>query len=176
VVRQAFGSLDLAAGKLGHDGNPERVSQEVGELPGAHRGRRGAAGEAEVLRIELAADAATPSLVRRRVRRWLDTLRWPLDHRDDIVTAVDEATANIVDHAYRGAPGGPMRITARRLVAGQLEISVRDWGRWRRIPAAPGHRGHGLTLMKAIMHRVDLRHHQNGTEVILRTVATVPGG
>jgi hypothetical protein len=29
--------------------------------------------------------------------------------------------------------------------------------------------------MKAIMHRVDLRHHQNGTEVILRTVATGSG-
>jgi anti-sigma regulatory factor (Ser/Thr protein kinase) len=126
------------------------------------------------LQIVLVADTAAPSRVRRRFRRWLDGLGWPRDHRDDILMAVDEATANVVDHAYPGQRAGPVQIVARRLAGrlrGHVEITVRDWGCWRPVPADRGHRGRGLAMMKAFMHRVDLRCRDDGTEVVLRSPA-----
>lgn len=37
---------------------------------------------------------------RQQVRQWLDALGWPVEHAEDIELAVNEATANVVDHAY----------------------------------------------------------------------------
>jgi anti-sigma regulatory factor (Ser/Thr protein kinase) len=90
--------------------------------------------------------------------------------------AVDEATANVVDHAYPGQRAGPVQIVARLLAGGlrghrHVEITVRDWGRWRPVPADRGYRGRGLAMMKAFMHRVDLRCRDDGTEVVLRSPA-----
>ena len=156
------------------------MSLHVDERPVPYGPQRSAGDEAPALRIMLVADAATLSLVRRRFRRWLDGLGWPRDLRDDIVTAVHEAAANVVDHAYPGQSPGPIRIVARRLAGGlrgqrHVEISVRDWGRWRPAPADPGTRGRGLAMMRALMHRVDLRRLDNGTEVTMRSVAVQPG-
>jgi anti-sigma regulatory factor (Ser/Thr protein kinase) len=126
------------------------------------------------LQIVLVADTAAPSRVRRRFRRWLDGLGWPRDHRDDILMAVDEATANVVDHAYPGQRAGLVQIVARRPAGGlrcHVEITVRDWGRWRPVPADRGYRGRGLAMMKAFMHRVDLHRRDDGTEVVLRSPA-----
>jgi len=126
------------------------------------------------------ADAAALSRMRRRLRRWLDGLGWPQDLGDEVIMAVDEAASNVIDHAYPRQPAGPVRIIARRLVGGarghrHLEIRVRDWGRWRPSPSDPGHRGRGLMMMRAFMHRVDLRHMDDGTEVVMRSVAVAPG-
>ena len=74
------------------------MSVQTEEQPDPHR---------PALRIMLVADTATPSLVRRQFRRWLDALEWPRNHRDDIIMAVDEATSNVVDHAYPGQRAGP---------------------------------------------------------------------
>ncbi|MHA6619600.1 ATP-binding protein [Pseudonocardia sp. DLS-67] len=146
------------------------------ERPVPHRPSPGAGDEAPVLQIMLVADTATPSRVRRRFRRWLDGLGWPRDHRDDIIVAVDEATANVVDHAYLGQRAGPIWIVARELAAGlrghrHVEITVRDWGRWRPVPADPGFRGRGIAMMQAFMRRVDLRCRDDGTEIVLRSPA-----
>jgi anti-sigma regulatory factor (Ser/Thr protein kinase) len=127
----------------------------------------------------LVADTATPSRVRRRFRRWLDGLGWPREHRDHSIMAVDKATANVVDHAYPGQRAGPIWIVARRQLASGLrghrhvEITVRDCGGWRPIPADPGYRGRGLAMMKAFMHRVDLHCRDNGTEIVLCSPAVL---
>ncbi|GAA5126657.1 hypothetical protein GCM10023320_42850 [Pseudonocardia adelaidensis] len=126
------------------------------------------------------ADAAALSLVRRRFRRWLDGVGWPQDLGDEIIVAVDEAASNVVDHAYPGRRAGPMRIVARRLADGlrghrHVEIAVRDWGRWQPAPTDPGYRGRGLAMMRAFMHRVDLWRMDEGTEVVMRSVAVGPG-
>jgi anti-sigma regulatory factor (Ser/Thr protein kinase) len=152
------------------------MSLQTGERPSPRRPPRSAGDDAPALRIMLVADTAAPSRVRRRFRRWLDGLGWPRDQRDDILMAVDEATANVVDHAYPGRRAGPVHIVARLLAGGlrghrHVEIAVRDWGRWQPVPADRGYRGRGLAMMKAFMHRVDLRCRDDGTEVLLRSPA-----
>jgi len=44
-----------------------------------------------------------------------------------IEISVDEACANVVDHAYEGMPPGPMEVSFRQNDLG-LIITVRDWG------------------------------------------------
>ena len=130
------------------------------------------------LRLELAVDLAVPSIVRTRLRRWLDELGWPPDDADDVVLAVHEATANVVDHAYRPGDPGTVRLTARAAApdaGGGIEVRVRDRGRWRPAAADPGHRGHGLTVMRGCMDTVDVTTGDGGTEVRMVLGRTAPG-
>ena len=117
----------------------------------------------------------TTSWPGRRFRCWLDSLGGPPEYRDDIVIAVDEATADVVDHAYRGRRPGPVRIVARpaRTMRGhrRVEVTVRDRGGWQPTPADPGYRGRGLAMMRVLMHRVDPRRLAEGTEIVLRSPA-----
>jgi anti-sigma regulatory factor (Ser/Thr protein kinase) len=56
--------------------------------------------------MELAAELAVGSIVRHRTAEWLHANGWPSDDRDDMVTAVHEAVANVIDHAYGGGQPG----------------------------------------------------------------------
>src|SRR3954454_24289434 len=56
------------------------------------------------LMIVLPAVSSSASLVRQRTRAWLDALGWPTDDGEDVVMAVNEAVANVVEHTYRGQP------------------------------------------------------------------------
>lgn len=49
---------------------------------------------------ELEGRIQAPSLIRRAFRDWRGPLRWPADETTDLVLALDEAVANVVDHAY----------------------------------------------------------------------------
>jgi anti-sigma regulatory factor (Ser/Thr protein kinase) len=73
--------------------------------------------------------------IRQRLRGWLDAWNWPDDDLDDIIMAVDEAVANVVDHAYRTQPAlGDVHVYAwiTALVPEQrMSVSVTDRGRWR---------------------------------------------
>jgi serine/threonine-protein kinase RsbW len=132
------------------------------------------------LRVELPADQAVCSIARERVGRWLDVRGWASDDRDDVVLAVHEALANVVDHAYRGrAPGAVVLVATIRLHAvdqAQVVVSVQDRGRWRPVPRDAGHRGHGLKMMNGCMLEVDIRPGDDGTEVVMtgRVVTVQP--
>jgi serine/threonine-protein kinase RsbW len=146
--------------------------------------RLSSAAVGEGLRLELGAGLAGPSIVRTRLRRWLDELGWPSDEAEDIVLAVYEAVANAVDHAYRPGEPGPVRVSARAATGGngadpghaRIELHVRDEGRWRPADADPGHRGHGLVVMRGCMDTVDVTAGDGGTEVrmLSRGVALEP--
>lgn len=175
--------------------------------------------------------------IRRSVRRWLDAAGWPLIAAEDIELAVNEAVANIIDHAYLDDDPGPIRLhawitcatappatapttaalalpvappvvtapgTAPVLTMGaaavpppviavvtapgfpataialsepdppeskrRVTIAVSDRGRWspeRRTIDPGGHRGHGLTVMTAVMAAVHLQRSARGTMVVL---------
>ncbi len=82
-------------------------------------------------------------------------------------TAIDEACANVVDHAYQGKPDGKMHIQCR-LSDGEVTVTIVDYGRPfdpRSVPrpdiSAPLHKrqegGLGLYMMERLMDSVEFK-------------------
>jgi serine phosphatase RsbU (regulator of sigma subunit)/anti-sigma regulatory factor (Ser/Thr protein kinase) len=116
--------------------------------------------------LEFAVDARARSLttIRRALSRWLADLDVSKAVSKEIVMAVHEAAANVVEHAY-GPTGGIVTITATH--EGDLvEVWVRDSGEWR--GASKGDRGNGLRLMRGLMDDVMVDTSGPGTGVSLR--------
>jgi anti-sigma regulatory factor (Ser/Thr protein kinase) len=126
--------------------------------------------------------------LRRQLRRWLAAVGTDEDTASDVLLACGEAAANAVEHAFAGTaaepgstdPAGEHAFTASaagpagefevelRIGAGrELTLQVADTGRWRAVPA-PGDRGRGLPMMRAVMDSVDVESGQNGTVVTMR--------
>jgi GAF domain-containing protein/anti-sigma regulatory factor (Ser/Thr protein kinase) len=102
--------------------------------------------------------------MRPLLRRWLGKWGAGPDETYDIVVAVQEASANAIEHAY--SPGGATFDVEAEYAEGTITITVRDWGRWR---APRGtHRGRGLSMMRALMESVDVNRGEAGTTIVLR--------
>jgi serine phosphatase RsbU (regulator of sigma subunit)/anti-sigma regulatory factor (Ser/Thr protein kinase) len=116
--------------------------------------------------LEFAVDARARSLmtIRRAVSRWLEDLEVPQLIEKEIVMAVHEASANVVEHAY-GPAGGTITITAKH-EGDQVEVLVRDSGTWR--GSSRGDRGNGLQLMRGLMDDVLVDTSSTGTVTMLR--------
>jgi anti-sigma regulatory factor (Ser/Thr protein kinase) len=116
--------------------------------------------------LEFAVDASARSLVtiRRAFSRWLEDLEVPAPVMREIVMAVHEAAANVVEHAY-GPSGGTIAITAKH-EGDHVEVSVRDSGTWR--GSSRGDRGNGLRLMRGLMDDVMVDTSAAGTITTLR--------
>jgi serine phosphatase RsbU (regulator of sigma subunit)/anti-sigma regulatory factor (Ser/Thr protein kinase) len=116
--------------------------------------------------LEFAVDARARSLtmIRRAVSRWLEDLGVPVAVSKEIVMAVHEASANVVEHAY-GPAGGTLTITARH-EDDRVEVRVRDSGAWR--GSTRGDRGNGLRLMRGLMDEVLVDTSEAGTVTLLR--------
>jgi anti-sigma regulatory factor (Ser/Thr protein kinase) len=85
----------------------------------------------------------------------------------DVVVAVHEAAANVVEHAYRSG-SGTLRVDARA-DRERLVVSVRDQGRWR--PPVPSEeRGRGILLIRELMDDVTVQRgdDSHGTTVEIR--------
>ncbi len=105
------------------------------------------------LELDCVADAARLRDVRAAVRQWAAHAALDEDTTDDLLLVVGEAAANAVEHAYGGAPGR-VCVTVALVGGDRVEGTVADEGRWRPVPADPGFRGRGLTLMREL---TDLR-------------------
>jgi anti-sigma regulatory factor (Ser/Thr protein kinase) len=116
--------------------------------------------------LEFAVDARARSLavIRRAVSRWLEDLDVPPFVVREIVMAVHEASANVVEHAY-GPTGGTITIIAKH-EEDHVEMRVRDSGTWR--GSSRGDRGNGLRLMRGLMDEVLVDTSASGTVVMLR--------
>jgi anti-sigma regulatory factor (Ser/Thr protein kinase) len=77
----------------------------------------------------------------------------------DVITAVGEALANAVEHAYRGNQVGDVSLRARLDSDGTLAVDVVDSGR-HLPPVSQIDRGFGLRIMRAIAQsiRMDATH------------------
>ena len=115
------------------------------------------------LRLRVPAEPEALQQVRRRLRRWLETSGAPDDVRDDVVVATSEAVSNSIRHAY-GPSSAWVEIEAD-LSDGEVEVVVRDRGRWR---PPRGEGGRGIDLMQACMASVDIEHGSDGTVVRMR--------
>ncbi len=120
----------------------------------------------QVLRFEVPAEPGELVGARRRVREWLDELGVEASDAQDVVVAVNEAAANVVEHAYADGPG---RLGVHARAHGdEIIVSVSDQGRWRP-PVASDERGRGILLMRQLMDgvTVDRGDQSHGTTVEL---------
>jgi serine/threonine-protein kinase RsbW len=132
------------------------------------------------LTMHLFAEPTTPPVVRARIRKWLEGHGWPADAVDDVVLAVHEAVANVIDHAYPAGLMGDVAVTATLLADGghrRVRIVVRDRGRWRSPPTDPGYRGRGLQMVRSCMEDVEIlpgMHSRDGTEITMVSISVTP--
>ena len=114
------------------------------------------------LEVAVPAEARELATLRRRHSGWLRDSGVD-STADEVILASSEAAANCVEHAYRGRDPGEITLRAR-MTGGVVALEIRDTGRWRAAPA-PGDRGRGLGMMRAIMDEVRVRTDPGGTVV-----------
>lgn len=128
------------------------------------------------LRFTVPGEPLSASLVRDQVRRWLDQLRWPADHTYDVVLAVSEAATNSIEHAYPPAARGPVHVHGRLVTTPTgdryVDMTIRDHGTWRPLPAHHENRRRGIPLMHSCMEQVTIDTDDQGTRVTLRSRPT----
>jgi anti-anti-sigma factor len=114
----------------------------------------------------LAAAPTSLRRLRRAVAQWARLCALPTDLVTDLQFALGEACANAVEHAYPpGAEGAEFSYRVARTAPGDLEVVVRDRGRWRPEPADNGFRGHGLRSNRHLARSCEVRPGPDGTEV-----------
>lgn len=125
------------------------------------------------LRLWFAARADQLSVVREAMRSWLASAGVEPGDGEVVVLAAGELCANAVEHAYPPGTEAAVEVMLARDPSGALTLMVRDRGRWRPPPADPGSRGRGLSIVRALMHAVDIDEGADGTTVSVRFY---PGG
>ena len=117
-------------------------------------------------RIRSEFEAAPEALASMRglLRRWLRHAGADDQETAEIVTACGEAATNAIEHA--GAAGDVPFELAGRLDGQRVDVTVRDRGAWR--SPRQGDRGRGLSLMRALMDRVEVSPGPDGTRVRLQ--------
>ena len=128
--------------------------------------------------FEFPSRSANESFARQAVAVFAAQLDPTLEELGDIKTAVSEAVTNAIVHAYPDTIG-KVKVRARILEDGILEISVRDWGKGiadvkqAREPlfttGGEERSGMGFTIMESFMDalRVTSRE-ESGTNVVMR--------
>ncbi len=124
--------------------------------------------------LHLTAAPRELAALRRTLIQWAERAGASAEQCDKLVLAVNEATANAVEHAY--APGeGRIDVTGRLSSLGVMEVVVRDFGRWR--PSRPGTSGgRGLTLMQNLTDDLSIETAPSGTTVRMSLFVTPEAG
>ncbi|GLZ53897.1 SpoIIE family protein phosphatase [Actinomycetospora sp. NBRC 106378] len=113
------------------------------------------------------ADPAELARMRRAVRAWSGPAGLRDEVAEDLQLALGEAATNAVEHAYGAVPPAGAEVTVTLTVQpdGGAAVAVTDHGTWREIPTDPGHRGRGLSLIRALASDVVLDTGSEGTTV-----------
>lgn len=104
-------------------------------------------------------------IVRSFLHRLCDEYAVSNGQRFALITAVGEAVANAVEHAYRGEPAGEV-IMRTEVDNETISIEVEDHGRWRPFQRRD-ERGRGIVLMHELMDHVRITSAQNKTVIRL---------
>jgi anti-sigma regulatory factor (Ser/Thr protein kinase) len=115
----------------------------------------------------LPAVPVTAPFVRASLRAFAQSTGLDADRLFALQTAVGEAVANSIEHAYGPASdGGVVRVSAQR-GSGDLTVWIEDDGQWRLEGDSCETRGRGLPLMRALVDAVDIVSDGHSTTVRL---------
>lgn len=131
-------------------------------------------GTAEELRVVRTATPDALAGIRAVVSTWARGVGLSSDTLVDLLLAVGEAAANVVDHAYRGRPPGPLEVEVgvRAQRSGRLVTArISDRGHWRPSAAGSDDRGRGLPMIRALAQHLDVAATPSGTQVCLELAA-----
>ena len=119
------------------------------------------------LELKFPAHVSHLASTRAALRSWLTGARVDPDQALNLLVAAGEAVANAIEHGHRHSPEGMISLGATALVD-QVRLTIADTGSWKPPqPAACPHRGRGITLMRKLMHDVDIQPDTAGTTVHL---------
>ncbi len=113
---------------------------------------------ASELRLHCPAQPQYVAHIRQALTAFLEALQFDRAVRDDVTTAVGEALANLVEHAYPGRPDAAERdvqLLARLDGGGRLGVDVSDRGSFIRHEPLSG-RGFGLRIIRAIAQQFQI--------------------
>ena len=142
----------------------DRVA-EPATIPDVHAGT-GRAEERDAVEFvhrRWRADAGELGAIRRELGRWIAPLGLADEEVADVVLAVDEATANVVQHAYPAGDTGDVELTLWT-EPGALCIEVVDHGSWQ----GADQPGRGIELMQSMVGAVLIHVDERGSRVLLR--------
>jgi anti-sigma regulatory factor (Ser/Thr protein kinase) len=109
------------------------------------------------------ARAETSPMFRSALRAFLAQTPLSRERAGDVVLAVGEATANAIEHAYRGSRG---TVRLRAIATEErVIVEVQDSGNWRVGNSAD--RGRGLGIIRALVDRASIESTSAGTSVRL---------
>lgn len=114
--------------------------------------------------VDLPSEPRALSSLRALLRRWLEQAHAADADVHAIVMACSEACTNAIEHA--GADPGETIAFEALLHDGEVEVKVRDRGRWRD-QRPPNEQGRGLELIDALMDDVELETLPEGTTIRL---------
>ncbi|MEK6326248.1 MAG: SpoIIE family protein phosphatase [Actinomycetota bacterium] len=119
----------------------------------------------KTLSLTLPTRPSSLASMRRAVAQWLRLAGAEEDEIYEILVACGEAGANTVAHAHSALSDSSFEVRAER-EGPEIEVTVRDTGRWR-VPGDEG-RGRGLAVMRELMDDVEIEPSDDGTTVRLR--------
>jgi anti-sigma regulatory factor (Ser/Thr protein kinase) len=140
------------------------VAREGDRGPARSASQAGPKGCSDDFALRLPARAEELRNVRHALQAWLAGQGSTSEVAADLILAVHEAAANVVDHAYPN--GGDVVVHAHRN-DGSLFMVIKDRGRWR-APSRTDQRGRGLTVMRRLVDDVEIDPSASGTTVFLR--------
>lgn len=123
--------------------------------------------------VKTVSHPATLAPVRQQLEAFTEQAGFDFDARGQIVLVVNEAMANVMRHAYRGAPDRPIEVTAED-TGDALRIDVRDWGSGENPevqparefdPTTPG--GLGLICLRQFMDEVKFNPQPDGMKLTM---------
>ncbi|WP_019814671.1 ATP-binding SpoIIE family protein phosphatase [Saccharomonospora saliphila] len=126
--------------------------------------RRQDADNLRTLSFEVDAVPEALAEIRAQLRRWLPGVGASEDDVTDVLVAVGEAAANVIEHAY--GPGGGKVGVRLETHGAEVGVVVEDTGTWRSPRGT--HRGRGTDLMRQLCDDVRVEHGPHGTNVHLR--------
>ncbi len=104
-------------------------------------------------------------IARSFLHRFCDEYALTASQRFSLITAVGEALANAVEHAYHGETAGEV-IVRTQADNETISVEVEDHGRWRPFQKRD-ERGRGIVLMHELMDHVRITSAQNKTTIRL---------